>query len=489
MIEEQLLADLLLSWEEHFEQGEELPAEELCQKCPELTAALAKRIRSLKKVAWVKTPLRERQFISPASELESAFIEPVTLAGRYRLEKLIAEGGSGQVFRGFDEELQRPVAVKVPKKRCHRAEDEEAFLIEARKVARLKHSGIVPVHDVGRNEGVYFIVSDLIDGHDLGVLLRQKTLSVREGVRIVADAARHLHYAHQQGLIHRDIKPPNLLVDHQGQVYITDFGIAATVEQLRLRGDDGCGTLAYMSPEQLFGDNARIDSRTDIYSLGVVLYQLITQQHPFEADTSEALQDCILRQEPRNPRSINPRIPREVERICQKCLSKSPVNRYATSDELAVALTHSLRKRWRSRFAFVMLTVMIAVIGLIAIGTTQQGAGERPPATTNDVNNRSLSANGGHERRLSLPNRQPDSPILLIPVTPGDDEGAKFIKPVEYSPEPTPSELLIKIRDRLVGIAYADLSKVEQDIADLMIVAGLLRINEVGKQRLLEKVK
>ncbi len=139
---------------------------------------------------------------------------------------------------------------------------------------------------------------------------------------MLALAARHLHQAHQQGFIHRDIKPANLLVDGQGQVFITDFGIALTDEELSSRGDDGSGTLAYMSPEQLHGDPTRIDARTDIYSLGVVLYQMLTRRLPFESETAAGLWDEILRQEPSPPRGLNRMVPAGVEHICLKCLAK-----------------------------------------------------------------------------------------------------------------------------------------------------------------------
>jgi hypothetical protein len=270
----------------------------------------------------------------------------VTLAGRYRLEAKVAEGGSGQVWRGLDLELQRAVAVKLPRNRPDGAEDQEAFLTEARKVARLKHPGIVPVYDVGRHDGTYFIVSELVEGQDVAERLRAKPFSVRQAVRLVAEAARHLHHAHQQDFIHRDIKPANLLVDGKGNVYITDFGIALTEAERHEGGaGDGSGTLAYMAPERFQGGLAGIDARTDIYSLGVVLYQLLTGRLPFEAERPEAIRDGILREQPVPPRRVNPATPREVERICLKCLAKSPANRYPTAEALADDLTGWLKKR------------------------------------------------------------------------------------------------------------------------------------------------
>ncbi len=344
MTDEERLVDLLLAWEERFEQGQDLPAEELCRDCPELTAALAARISALRTVAWVKQSSRSRR----DAEFHPASISPrgpLILARRYRLDGLIAEGGFGEVWRGFDLELQRPVAVKLPRKRPGKTEDDEAFLTEARKVARLKHPGIVPVYDVGRHEGAYFIVSELVEGQDVAERLRVKSFSVRQAVRIVAEAARHLHYAHQQGFIHRDIKPANLLVDAEDRVFITDFGIALTEAERHQSDGRLLGTLAYMSPEQLHGDPARIDARTDIYSLGVVLYQLLTGRLPFKAETLETMRDRILRQEPVPPRRFKMATPREIERICLKCLAKSPANRYPTAEALTDDLTGWLKRR------------------------------------------------------------------------------------------------------------------------------------------------
>ena len=164
-------------------------------------------------------------------------------------------------------------------------------------------------------------------------------------MRIVAEVTRHLHYAHQQGFIHRDIKPANILMDGHDKVFITDFGIALTQEELRQGGGASFGTLAYMSPEQLHGDPARIDARTDIYSLGVVLYQLLMRRLPFECDTPESLRHRILREEPPPPRSLQRGVPREVERNCLKCLAKSPTNRYANAEALAHDLTRWLTQR------------------------------------------------------------------------------------------------------------------------------------------------
>ncbi len=191
---------------------------------------------------------------------------------------------------------------------------------------------------------------------------------MREAARILVEVARALHYAHEQGFVHRDIKPANILIDGHDRVFVTDFGIALKEAKLRLRGDDGCGTFAFMSPEQIHGEPGRIDRRTDLYSLGVVLYQLLTGRLPFEADTLETLRDKILQQEPVPPGMRNRSVPNEVERICLKCLAKSPANRYPTAETLANDLHRWLTQRKSNRFLVgfgVVCYLVVAWFGIV----------------------------------------------------------------------------------------------------------------------------
>jgi serine/threonine protein kinase len=364
MADEEHLADLLLTWEDRFEQGEDIPAESLCRDRPDLAPALAARMMALKKIAWIKAPVWCAEDVANAvssnredrpRQGEPGSMPPM-LAGRYRLDSLIAEGGFGQVWRGFDMELQRPVAVKVP--RCSRSMDPERvedFLAEARKVARLKHPGIVPVYDVARHEGVYFIVLALIDGTDLGRYEQRQRLSMREAVGIIVEAADALDHANRQGIIHRDIKPANILLDRTGKVYLTDFGIAATNNASPDHAEQVCGTLPYMAPERLTRQHERADTRSDIYSLGVILHDLLqavppNQRRPgpdVNASTCEGMADCMdgcedasKSQSPQPPSRLT--VPSCLESIYRKCLSLCPDDRYASAGELAEALRHAL---------------------------------------------------------------------------------------------------------------------------------------------------
>jgi serine/threonine-protein kinase len=220
------------------------------------------------------------------------------------------------------------VAVKVTAIEC---------VAEARRVARLRHPGIVGVHDVGNEGGLCFIVFDLIEGTDLAQRLRAGPLPWSEAAALVAEVAHLLHYAHEKGFIHRDVKPANILLDPEGKPVLADFGIAVTPCELRQESVSTPGTLAYMAPEQL-GGTGQAGVQTDVYALGVVLYQAMTGQLPFREETLWGLRRQILTAPPQPPRSLRPDVPRELERLCLRCLAKDPGERPGTAAELARAL-------------------------------------------------------------------------------------------------------------------------------------------------------
>jgi serine/threonine protein kinase len=263
--------------------------------------------------------------------------------GRYRVEKLLGAGGFGRVYLAHDDELARPVAIKVPHAhRVSRPEDVEAYLSEARVLASLDHPHIVPVHDVGHtDDGLCFVVSKLIEGSDLAEWIRQARLSCTESAELVAAIAEALHHAHRKGVVHRDVKPGNILLGANGKPYLVDFGLALKEEALG-RGAGFLGTPAYMSPEQARAEGHRVDGRSDIFSLGVVLYELLARRRPFHGQTRDELLEQIIYVEARPPRQVDDAIPKELERICLKALSKRASERYTTARDLADDLRHFL---------------------------------------------------------------------------------------------------------------------------------------------------
>jgi serine/threonine protein kinase len=324
------VAELVADWDEQRLQGRNLSVEELCRACPEYREEVERRLSVLRALYRMADPA-----IS-TSGARTPGVQPGQCLGRYRVERLLGQGSFGQVFAAWDEELQRRVAVKVGT-RVTAADSAEGYLAEARTVAGLDHPHIVPVYDVGRtDQGKLYIVSKLIAGRDLASCIHARRLPLEQSARLVTTLAEALHYAHEQGLVHRDIKPQNILLDEAGQPFVCDFGLALHAEDYGT-GPELAGTPAYMSPEQARREGHRVDRRTDVYSLGVVLYELMTGERPFAGPGHQVLRQ-ITKEEVTPPRQRNPAVPAELERICLRCLGKRAADRYATTAELAQEL-------------------------------------------------------------------------------------------------------------------------------------------------------
>jgi serine/threonine protein kinase/formylglycine-generating enzyme required for sulfatase activity len=262
--------------------------------------------------------------------------------GRYRVTARLGQGGFGVVYKGYDDELRRDVAIKVPhRERVRTCTDAEVYLAEARVVAGLDHLNIVPVFDLGRTEdGLCFVVSKFITGCNLAEKIAEARPSWVEAAELTATIADALHHAHKNGLVHRDVKPGNILLDPVGKPFLADFGLALREEDVGT-GAGVCGTPAYMSPEQANGEGHRVDGRSDIFSLGVVFYELLSGRRPFRGTMPDIL-TRIIRDEPRPPRQYDDAIPRELERICLKALAKRASGRYTTAKDMADDLRHFL---------------------------------------------------------------------------------------------------------------------------------------------------
>ena len=326
--ENELLADLLLRWEELYQRGQHTPATELAKDHPELIPELERRIKALKEISWLDKPLDD----DPPDDDPPEKPRPSTrtLANRYRLDELIAEGGFAQVYRAYDTELQRTVAIKIPKP--SKLESKDDFLAEARRVARLKHESIVPVYDVGVENDTCYIVTEYVEGGSLADKLVSGRIPRDQAIRWVSEIADALEYAHLNGVIHRDVKPANILIDHHGRAKLADFGIAHSATKTGSFAPS-LGTLKYMSPEQLEGKPS--DHRSDLYSLGVVLYEVMTGRIPYSSSEPNVLRKEIVLGKPSDwPTDF----PKDIRDICQKALSKSPHQRHASSAQFGAEL-------------------------------------------------------------------------------------------------------------------------------------------------------
>ena len=266
--------------------------------------------------------------------------------GDYELLEEIGRGAQGVVYRARQKSLNRIVALKIIglghwATKAH----VKRFRLEAEAAARLDHPFIIPIHEIGESNGSCYFSMQLVEGGQLDRVIKQEPMPSRQAAELIAKLARTVHHAHQRGILHRDIKPGNILLDANGDPHLTDFGLARLLEpgSSVTRTTEALGTPSYMAPEQARGDNAQLSSATDVYGLGAVLYQLLTGYPPFVGSTTYETIRLVLDTDPRQPRLLNPKVDRDLATICLKCLEKDPKQRYSSALALAEDLEHWLR--------------------------------------------------------------------------------------------------------------------------------------------------
>jgi serine/threonine protein kinase/Tfp pilus assembly protein PilF len=321
---------------------------------------------------------------SPDGKNAAQSAKILTDLGDYELLEEVGRGGQGVVFRARQKSLNRTVALKVISlgqwaSKAH----VKRFRREAEAAASLDHPSIVPIHEVGERDGSCYFSMQFIEGGQLDEVVKRTPLSIRQAAELIGKVARTVYYAHEHGILHRDIKPGNILLDQKGEPHLTDFGLARLVEteSTVTRTLEVLGTPSYMAPEQATGKNAELTSATDVYGLGAVLYQLITGHPPFAGGTTYETIKLLLDTEPRAPRLLNPKIDRDLSTICLKCLEKNPQRRYSSALMLAEDLEHWLKhepiqarrtglftRGWKWVQRNPSTTVLVTLLVLLAVG-------------------------------------------------------------------------------------------------------------------------
>src|SRR5262245_41791489 len=346
----------------------------------------------------------ERRDLAPTSQSKATARAAKMLGelGDYELLEEIGRGGQGVVFRARQKSLNRIVALKViGLGQWATPAHLKRFRLEAEAAASLDHPCIVPIYEVGERDGQCYFSMKFVEGGQLDEVVQQKPISIRQAAELIAKVARTVHYAHEHGILHRDIKPGNILLDKEGEPHLTDFGLARLVESESTvtRTLEVLGTPSYMAPEQAAGDKAKLTRTTDVYGLGAVLYQLLTRYPPFAGGTTDEPIKLLLESEPRPPRLLNSKIDRDLSTICLKCLEKDPIRRYPSALALAEDLERWLKhepikarrtgvigrgKKWLQRKPTIaaMAALSLALLAAISVILWKSDLFRPLPATT-----------------------------------------------------------------------------------------------------------
>jgi serine/threonine protein kinase len=347
------VSELLLRWQELRREGRTFTAAELCVECPELADELQRRLVTVDH--W-------EQFLGTSDEAVAAQATPASF-GKYRVVRILGEGGQASTLLAFDPDLRCHVVLKVYHRACTPTEQEKV-LSEGQALVRVRSPYVAQCYGVERQDGVPALVIEYIPGRNLREQHKVRPLDLAQSLELTKQLAEGLAAVHACGLLHRDLKPDNVLIGDDGRPRLIDFGLAAALASTELASISG--TLPYMAPEQVRGQAERIDARTDVYGLGAVLYELLTGRPPHEGATREELWQAARAGDVVPPRQFNRRVPRAVNDLCLCCLAKDPTQRFASAAELAGAVR---RLQWwrKGRLPFAVAVAALVLLGLAAI--------------------------------------------------------------------------------------------------------------------------
>ena len=414
-----LIADLVTKWEDSLEIGLNLTPREICFENPELEQIVSEQITKLKRMRWLTST-----WDSHASE---TLANGTVIANRFRIEGVLGSGGFGTVYRAMDTELLRSVALKIANPNRN---DPDTLLTEARKAASLHHPHVITVYDVGRFEERVFIVSQLVEGRslkDVAYGSKPTTIQIANWMRQVAEA---LEVAHRNGLVHRDLKPSNIIINRDQQAMVSDFGIAFHSDEID-QIEPLTGTLPYMSPEQVQGESKLMGPKSDVFSFGVMLYELLAGKHPFLSKTSS---ETIRKINAAKPEPLTD-APVQLKVLCEKCLSVRPEDR-PSAPQIVATLREFSEAGHRTSMFPAFLPLLLGSLFAAGIGGVTWWQ-----LSPNSLKQESVSQSGNTTASTSEKEPSEPAPKQAQPMTQSSVEATKSV-PSPSSPQSGTVDLL-----------------------------------------------